>query len=358
LSTPTCSAQPRAAVVSIAHVGWRHRTFALPVWTDKQRLPAQVNAGTVTLTGISTAYFDFDPNGLVILWSDAKTYESGEILSMTANSITLKNGLQKTWAKGSYLMPARLASLSPAIDTQALTGTIENAQLVWNLQANQRSTNRAVSVASTQYLGYDIYTTEHDYSQAMESESEMAFEVIDFDNGGFSYDSIVTAPQVTFDNSLLHLSRVAIANFTAWLNARAGRFGQFWVTTNRRDMTLVQDAAATTTSIKIEDISYSSLVAQNPARRDICIRLANGTRLYRRIVSTTRNNDGTETLNLDAQLGVALSAAVNKWGNAADGHMISFLKFCRLSSDQVELAWLTDQKMRVGLKFTELLTTP
>ena len=61
------------------------------------------------------------------------------------------------------------------------------------------------------------------------------------------------------------------------------------------------------------------------------IQLTSGAVLYRRVMASANNGNGTETLTLDAALGVAVTPA--------QVAQVSFMGLCRSDSDQFEIGW-------------------
>ena len=80
--------------------------------------------------------------------------------------------------------------------------------------------------------------------------------------------------------------------------------------------------------------------------KDIMIQLKSGTRIFKRVLSGTANNDGTETLSLDATIGV--TATVN------DIDMVCFISHVRLDSDTVELNHEYNGQISVSISVVEV----
>ena len=84
---------------------------------------------------------------------------------------------------------------------------------------------------------------------------------------------------------------------------------------------------------------YATRTPQATNRRDLRIQLASGAVLYRRINASVDNGNGTETLTLDASLGVAVTPD--------QVAQVSFMGLCRSDSDQFELGWWRGDYMDV-----------
>ncbi|MBA3768526.1 MAG: hypothetical protein H0W99_16420, partial [Acidobacteria bacterium] len=102
----------------------------------------------------------------------------------------------------------------------------------------------------------------------------------------------------------------------------------------------------------IEAVNYTRDYNLHRARRDVMGLKTDGTKIYRRITAAVEAG-ASETLTVSSTLAGALSGY----------DRFSFLRYCTLSSDSVELRWrranLTGGMIcTCELSFLELLSTP
>jgi hypothetical protein len=107
---------------------------------------------------------------------------------------------------------------------------------------------------------------------------------------------------------------------------------------------------ATAATMRVEAFGYAQLYATSAARRDVMIELTDGTLLFRRITGATENDDGTETITLDAQFGRSFTTA--------EVERVSFLNYRRLDQDEITVAWITDEAAQAAFRLRDLVASP
>lgn len=331
-----------------AMFGWQMRTFALPIWLDRSRLSSNLAAGSTSLT-IPTQYLDYDAGGFLLFWQDARNVETVQITGVTSTELTF-SPTQKIWAAGTQVMPARLATVSTELQSELHKRNFETATLLWQIQNTEVSTNRIANASYDTYKGYPVYKTKNDFSESVNSTYRLKEQILDALIGSYSLMPETNGHQVTTPFKVLLTSRQAIAEFLGFLNSRAGRFTAVWIPSYQDDFTVIDTIDPTATTFSIEPCGYSTFYAVHPARRDVCFIKPDGSMYYRRITGATAPDNTSEVISIDSSLGFTVTPG--------DGTRISFLTLCRLDQDNIELNWLTDNKMSVGFGFTDLPTTP
>jgi hypothetical protein len=138
--------------------------------------------------------------------------------------------------------------------------------------------------------------------------------------------------------------RSEIAAFRAWLAARSGRQGAFWVPTWNRDLELAADAAVGATYIDVLPSGYPSLLASEPGRRHLA--LIAGGMVSPVGVASASSQEGYDRLVLSTPLD----------GEVKRGSTdVSFLALCRMEADAVDFGWNTTELAEVTLGVSELL---
>lgn len=311
--------------------------YAVPVWTDGQRLLAALPAGSVSIAGIQTTDLDFVDGGLGVLWRSATEFEPVTIVTVGAASLALYSPTNQAWPAGTRLYPAQLARMPatqrlrrPAHYVAELQVTMEVIENVGLTAEDSATVYRSLPVMTTRPHEPDV--PEETWSRVVE----------DLDNGAAPpvVDDLTGYPDLVRPMRWLVGSRAEVKALRRWIHARAGRAVPFWLPTWREDLEQTQTLAALGTQLTIRHVEFARFVAGRPARRDLMIVHANGTTFYRRIVSSSEINDGEEGLTLDASLGVI--------ANPGDLR-ISFVDLVRLDSDTVEIVWETDQVASVSV---------
>jgi hypothetical protein len=327
--------------------GWMHRVWAVPVWVDAQRVQVPLDAGTQIIP-VNTVGRDYDVGGFIMIWLNEFTYEAAEILEVADDEITTARGLQSAWpAFQTVVMPARLATLPDSTSLDGVAHDVESVSTEWLIQPEDVSTLRARAAgARTLYRGIDVLLTKNDYSSTIDRELIRPQAVVDYEVGRrFREDSWLALKQSNKWALLLN-GHAQMADFFDWLNGRKGKLVPVWLPSWNRDFQILETVAALATGLVVTENFYSSMYALASTRRDVMIRLVNGTTFFRRITGSAQNLDGTETISIDSALGQIV--------NPADVDRISFLRFVRLESDQIEVAYESSEAARSVFKLVDL----
>src|SRR6185369_8736793 len=129
-----------------------------------------------------------------------------------------------------------------------------------------------------------------------------------------------------------------IAKYLGWLYERRGQYSPFWMPTFKQDLLPLGRQG---TQLMVKGHEYSNLYASATNRVDLAFVYWDNTYTCRRIEELVVA-DGNDLLYLDA----AVPTFTNlRW--------LCFLRRVVLSSDDLELAWETDDKMRVAFAVTD-----
>lgn len=311
--------------------------FAVPVWTDGQRLPATLTAGSSVVSGIQTVGLDFADGGLAVLWRSATEFEPLTILSVGAGVLNLYSPTNDTWPAGTRLYPAQLARMPASQRVRRPAHYVAELQVTLDVIENL---GLVAQDSATVYRGLRVMTTKPHEPEVPEDTWGRVVEVLDNGAAAPVVDDLTRYPDLVRPMRWLVGSRAEVKALRSWVHARAGRAVPFWLPTWREDLEQTQTLAAAGTQLTIRHVEFARFVAGNPIRRDLMIRHANGATFYRRVLSAAEINDGEEGLTLDGSLGVL--------ANPGD-LQISFLDLVRLDSDTVEIVWETDQVASVSV---------
>lgn len=325
--------------------GWQGRPFAVPLWSDSTPLRSTVSVGA-TVFDVDTVTRDFDPDSLLFI-TDGTNHDTLEIDSMTEDSITTKTASLYGYGIGAKVVPARLGVLDSKIDLARITSQLEEIRLAWQLNADQTSTNRRIAYTPVTYRGIEVYNVSNDYSDSIGISQTIAEEMSDNETGTFRKHSIGEQyARRTYPFKELR-TRDELGQFIEWVYQRKGKLNPFWFVERVPTFFLQADVLGSDTTFIVKTGGYTQFSFGSASRRDIAIKTSAGWK-YRRITGSVINNDGTETITLNANLGVDLVAAQNP--------MMSLLKFVRLDQDMVELSYETTGAIKTATAFTDLLT--
>lgn len=330
--------------------GWHGRIWALPIPTDVVDLGAEAEAGTRELQ-VATRYRDFEAGGLCMIKTDAHTFEVVEIEKFDDDTISLQTNLVATWPQGAQVFPVRLAWLPEELQTDELTATVESFRTVWEIDASEITHTRVEAAgARTMYRGAEVFTRKNSPTDARQLTRARAQDVFDFQTGIFSKRGQTgTAAVGGFDFRVVLTSRAEIADFWAWVDARAGQHKPSWVVSWNFDFEMVAGVSEGTATLRVEEFGFAQMINAASHRRDLAFVRADGSIFYRRILGATVDGD-EEVLTLDANFDADYEPE--------DFDRVSFLRWARLDQDSITMSWITDDKATASFRFVDVIKTP
>ena len=308
--------------------GWGSRVWAVPIWTDGATLGANVAAGSMTLD-IDTATRDYQPGGFVMLASGISgNSEVGEIESVTALQISLKRPLISSWPGGTAVFPARSARLQTPPSLSRFTGDTSVGRMLFDLTDPQQwATDHGLDT----YRGYPVMTFAINWITDPEFSFDRRLNILDNGSGQRLYDDETGIPLTRRTVAYTMPDRATIDVWRKTLHALKGRAGAIWSHTDGKDIEMVSPLLSAEIQLDFTRIGFVDYLADVVGRRDIRIKLKDGTIFYRRIAGYGEIDADTEYVTIDSPLGIDVLPD--------DIDAISFLFLARLDSDAVELSW-------------------
>lgn len=306
---------------------WAARSWALPVFSDGVNLEQPLNAGA-TAVPVETANLGYELGGLgIIIAADGTASEAFEVAAINSTSITTDRPLVSSWSPGSRIYPARIAKL-----TEPLQTTRRSRDVVQGVASFGVETGVAHSAAvETLYRGEAILELPPNLRDGLSFVWDPKTELLESPSGpDYLEDESDLVDTVQALRWTLG-SRSEADELRAWLYARAGRARGVWVPTYAEDLVVVATISPTATNIDVEYQGLSVYVDGDVGRRDIRIELLDGTVFYRRTSAYVKVDDSTERLSMDSSLGITVFPE--------DIRLISWMSYCRLDADSVEISW-------------------
>jgi hypothetical protein len=310
---------------------WAARVFAVPVWTDRTVLTVPLSLGATTVTVADAAHADYHAGGLVALWSDNQHHEVGEIGSLAGNTLSLKQPLSRSWPAGTCVFPARFARIDGDVVVAHPTDALASARVRFRVE--DASAVPAID-AGTAYRGYRVLEWRPNRIEDVTDTWRRKLAILDYGTGPVTVDDLSGHPVVGKRLRFTFGDRATIHAFRAWLHARQGRAGPFWLSSGQSDVEVTRPIHAADQHLAVKNIGYARYLASPTIRRDVAIRVAGGPVYRRRITGATEISADEELLTIDAPVGVAipLSRVLR----------VSFLNLVRLEADAQDLFWETD----------------
>lgn len=296
---------------------WAHRVYGIPVWAELTRLH-NLQAGQ-TFIDFDTSFADYRDNDLVVLWESDMRVVAVEILEVEPTGVHLKLPLEEAWPM-CYVAPLRFARTLSGVEFVRTHNEQITATALFDVSQNKDlSSDGSLPI----YRGKPVMT---DRSATVSDLSERIARAVDvFDNGSgpITIDvqsSFVRNQQmIAFDKQ----NKEAIWNLRRWIHARKGRQVGFWLPSWNKDIDILEDVGSAATALTIRPLGFPLYYGV----KDIMVQLRNGSRFFRRVLSSSTNQDGNEVLSLDENFGTAFAVT--------DIAFTCFITHCRFDSDRI-----------------------
>lgn len=317
-----------------------HKIFGIPIWQEASYLTSQADAGQAVLA-LDTTNRSFAQGQSVVLLSDYQTYESGIILLMDDDSITLSENLSGTWPAGTEIYPllqARFAGNSAAL--KQATSILGNCNVSFRETYEADAMYMAGSHSFPSYNGFPVMNKEPNWKSEIEIDISRTFEVLEHLGVSASYCHPEVSRMSFMMEYMVH-GRGDCYEFENFFNTMAGRWGQFWLPTWTKDVVPNSAIQSSDQVISIEPSSYYTTWLNNDLiGRVLFFKNYDGTEAYR---YTTNASAGSITL--DSAIGFDCSADQLK------SLVCSFLLPGRWEEDELELSFSNDSYAEIRARF-------
>lgn len=324
--------------------GWQHRSFGLPVWTDKTRLSSAVSEGALVVP-CDTSLRSFEPDGLAVIFASPDSFEAFQVGEVAAGSLTAKLPLAKAWPEGTRVYPVIPAQMS---DNVAGSYQSDNAVVVpvrFECEPDQTPGNTGDGAAAAiTYQGEELYLVRANWSSALSFSYASERDRVDYRTGKFATYSVQEFGKHTRKHTWNLGSREESHAFREWLGRREGVAVPVYMPSGNTDFRLVDNITTGSNAIDVGGNDYDLFGAAHPARRDIIILLRDGTYFVRRITGYS---------TVDGILRLALDESINQNVSIAEVKRVSLLGFYRLAQNSTTIRWLNDE---VGTVEANLVT--
>lgn len=334
------SHRERVRLENLLHA-WQARVFGLPLWQEVQITNQAINAGATSIL-VNTYSLDFEVGALVGLVKGSDS-EFAEITDIQAGLLSLKSPLEKSWPAGSKLLPVKPARLQNDLKLKYHSDAIVQTRSRFQLEEEWLVTPIAEPL---QYRGFPVLMTASNWAEDLDAEHSRKLVELDYLTGRRALDDLSGTGSVRRVHHWLLNGRDAIAEFRAWLAARAGKLKPFWLPSFQADLELTSPIGAFDSAITVDNRSFAANGGAGIGRQDIVIATTNGQHYLRRVTGVTALTDTTESVAIDSVLGVAILQTQIRY--------IAFMKLVRLDTDAVEIAHHTDQLAEVSLTLRSL----
>lgn len=276
---------------------------------------------------------------VLVMGQDPRQFEVHTVVGASATEIELASGLAQSWPAGTTVTPL-------------VAGRLDGIPLLPRFTGDDLQTRVSFQLLETldwsdihglpSYRGAPVLDIPVAWSAEPEYRPDREVAVVDNSTGIPAFFDQPGIPLAAYRFQYEVVGRAAQAAFRSMLYALAGRWTAIWIPSLAIDLVA---AAPLVSGSAVLDVQWCG-ISQWPLqvnRRDIRIELANGTVLYRRIVSRSQLTASVERLVLDSNLGLSASADAVV--------LISFLCLCRQEADTNLLRYWSDTVVSTELGF-------
>ena len=303
------------------------QAWAVPVWQDGTRLAAAVSAGASSVP-VDTATRNYEVDGVAILMTDdGLSFEAFEIEAVAADALTLVRPLLQSWPAGTWIYPARISRfVSPPKLTSHHAGYLSGSAEFESVLGAAGT----YAAESSDYRGYPVLTDRPNWRDGVGMSYRRQLAVFDAMVGAAHVLDRSNVAEPAQDVTWTAFGRDEADSLRGFLYARAGRHKGIWVPTWAADIVPVSTIGTSDLSWQVQACGYPEHTG-GANRRDVRIELTDGTIFYRRITGASTVSDSVESISLDTALGATVTADAVQ--------LISWMTFCRLDDDSVEIEW-------------------
>lgn len=317
------------------------RAFGVPLWYEQTELTTAIAINDTTINVTDTGAFNFRDGGLAVVWVDAFTFETLQIQSQTATTITFVSPFTKAFPIGSIVMPVSASLLLQKVDQQKHLNTLQvntfNFTVIDNdLDLSDTSAFNSYTPPSTAENPSPVARVFLDDDNFVRGETiaqEFTRDLIIVDNQT-SFPVVFTAEEFSREGSnrtFSTKSRTELENVRALLHALSGRRVAFYSPTFAKDFDLVNPLTAADTAIQVVDVKYSTLINGARPRDIVRIVLKDGTDSGPLLVTGSSSGaPGEETISFSPDT-VGVTATIE------EVERVEYVQKVRLDSDAVQI---------------------
>lgn len=304
----------------------------VPLWHEIEKLALPVIAGGTALV-FPTNFTEFQTAKFAFLQGPTiHDFELVEIQSYTSAGITLAAGLKNDWPQGAKIYPVKKCKMESQPNAERRADRAFQA----SIRFLSLEPNKTTAVPEVNYF-MDHPVIEIDPNEAESLTYTYNRKMVNLDNQTGLQDLYDIAPFINQSFSWYAKGREAASKLRGLFYLLQGRRVPAWISSVYSDFELVATIPVDEVSMDVRRCGYTDAGGPFPNREFIVFQLESGLRYYRRIQAAALIGGGsTERITFDTPLPLEVTPSMVR--------RISFLSFCRLDQDSIELTHHTDTK--------------
>lgn len=307
---------------------WQSRTWGVPMWHESTPLTVAASIGALTINVQSTADADYRVDGLVMIYTDASTFDVQTISSFTSTTITLKNATLNAFAVGSTVAPMRTGNMRRNVSASRFRSADQNLRVQFRILDNDA--NLADTTGwSTHNSKVMLDTCNVMVGSTISDQYVRDMILLDNDTGITYQDGIWDKNKHGFSLTLSVKTKAELWNVRQLLHALGGRQVSFYVPTFNQDLLPTAAMATASQDLVIQNIGYTQFVRGRQPKNRLWMRLTDGTIITKEIITWVETTTTTETLTVDSTWGQDITLA--------EIDRISYLEEVRYNTDEITI---------------------
>lgn len=307
---------------------WQGRTWGIPIWHEATTLTVAATAGDLTINVGSTADADYRVGGLVMIYTDAQTFDVQTVASLTSTTITIDNAILNSYAVGASVTPLRAGFMKRSVKGSRWRTADQNLRVQFTVTDNDSNIG-SVSGLDT-YNSKVLVDNCNTLVGATINETYLRdIVVIDNQTGMISQDSPWDNGKHSTGLTIRVNNKADLWTWRKFLHAMRGRQISFYVPTYNKDLLPTADLETASQDLIIQNIGYTQFVHERQPKTHIWLRKTDGTILTRGISNSTETSSSIETLVVNSTWGEDIAVA--------DIDRISYLEEVRFNTDDITI---------------------
>lgn len=327
----------------------QQRGVGLPRWHEATKTTSAIIVTDTIINVETTDYADYRALGLAVVWVDPFNFETLQIASFTATTITFNSPFLNAFPSGARVMPVATALLGKRVKLERYRQGLMSARIRGTVLDNSNDLSD-VSAFST----YNSKVLLDDTAFMLSDPMVEAFTVrqVLFDNKTGSPKTLSDQDnsRKTSTKAFITIDRQSAWEVRQLLHALRGRQVSFYMPSFKDDFTAVANVGSGGSTVDVTDVQYSTLVQQAQPRDIIRIVKTDGTKSDpKEITGSSIPVAGTDRLSI----------APATWGINADVEDIERIEYIhkvRLDTDRIRMRFTdANGNMTVGIQTKEVL---
>jgi hypothetical protein len=320
-----------------AHSG---RTFYLPQWHESYRSSAMSPAGGDFIPCPDADNGGFRVGDVIFIGaSKARRYELAEVLTLSPVGIKLVNPLENEWAPFCKIHPVRKARLDDQPALRKITDRAMSFTAAFLImEKNNDVALENLSGSPVSFLdifdGFNVLSDEPDEGEAISYGFTRMIDELDNETSIPRFYDVAGIAFPTQKHNWVSSGRSNYDFLKKLFFALRGRTISLWLPSFTDDMSMVADTPAGENYLTVENFDFTQSGGVRTGYDHLTIFKRDGSKEYRRIVSSTVIDTNVEVIGVDQPFTSGVSTD--------DVMRISFMRLSRLDQDRIEIVHVTD----------------